>query len=46
MWLVDPDVQTVARVWTGATEDALGRGEVLTSSLLDGFALDVATSFR
>ncbi len=46
LWLVDPDARIVTRVRADASPDeVLGEGSILTSALLEGFAIDVARIF-
>jgi Uma2 family endonuclease len=46
LWLVDPDARIVTRVRADASPDeVLGEGSILTSILLEGFAIDVARIF-
>jgi Uma2 family endonuclease len=43
LWLVDPDARTVTKVRPDASPDeVLGEGSVLTSDLLEGFAMEIA----
>ena len=44
VWVLDPDVQTIAKHATGGVV-VLGAGEALTSDLLPGFAVSVALFF-
>jgi Uma2 family endonuclease len=46
LWLVDPDARTVTKVLPDASPDeVLGEGSVLTSDLLEGFALEIERIF-
>jgi Uma2 family endonuclease len=46
LWLVDPDARTVTKVSPDASPDeVLGEGSVLTSDLLEGFAMEIARIF-
>lgn len=45
LWLADPDARTVTRVRPGAGDEVLGKGAVLRSELLDGFALALTNVF-
>jgi Uma2 family endonuclease len=45
LWLVDPDARSVTRVRPDLADVTLGEGEMLTSELLPGFALAVASIF-
>jgi len=46
LWLVDPDARTVTRVRPDESPDEiLDEGSILTSELLEGFALEIARIF-
>jgi Uma2 family endonuclease len=46
LWLVDPDAHTVTKVRPGVSPDeVLSEGSVLTSDLLEGFAMEIARIF-
>lgn len=46
LWLVDPDARTVTRVRPdGSPDEVLDEGSILTSDLLEGFALGIARIF-
>ena len=46
LWLADPDARTVTRVRPDASPDeVLGEGSILTSDLLEGFAIEIARIF-
>jgi Uma2 family endonuclease len=46
LWLVDPDARSVTKVRPDASPDeVLGYGSVLTSDLLEGFAMEIARIF-
>jgi Uma2 family endonuclease len=46
LWLADPDARTVTRVRRDASPDeVLDEGSILTSDLLEGFAMEIARIF-
>jgi Uma2 family endonuclease len=46
LWLVDPDARTVTRVRLEVSPDeVLDEGSTLTSDLLNGFAIEIASIF-
>jgi Uma2 family endonuclease len=43
LWLVDPQAATITAMQPGGGQQTVGRGDQLTSPLLSGFAVDVAS---